>query len=40
MQSYVVNRVLSNNVLMVESGDENHILIGKGIGLARKRVCY
>lgn len=37
MQKYVVNRVLSNNVLMVESGDENHILIGKGIGFGKKK---
>lgn len=37
MQSYVVNRVLSNNVLMVEADSENYILIGKGIGFGKKK---
>lgn len=37
MQNYVVNRVLSNNVLMVEAGSENYILIGKGIGFGKKK---
>ncbi|MEJ8554920.1 PRD domain-containing protein [Tepidibacter sp. Z1-5] len=37
MSKYLVKKVLSNNAIFVSEGDKDYILLGKGIGFAKKK---
>ncbi|WDC83505.1 CAT RNA binding domain-containing protein [Caloramator sp. mosi_1] len=37
MEGYVVTKVLSNNVVITQKGDEIFVLTGKGIGFGKKK---
>ncbi len=37
MEKYIIKKVLSNNVVLVEENNQNFILVGKGIGFAKKK---
>lgn len=37
MTDYKIKNILNNNVVLVESDDQNYILVGKGIGFGKKK---
>ncbi|QXM05343.1 BglG family transcription antiterminator [Crassaminicella indica] len=37
MEKYVIKKILSNNVVLVENQNQNYILVGKGIGFGKKK---
>ncbi len=37
MRKYVVKKILSNNVLLVGENEKEYILVGKGVGFAKKK---
>ncbi|QZY55826.1 BglG family transcription antiterminator [Crassaminicella profunda] len=37
MENYVIKKILSNNVVLVEKENQNYILVGKGIGFGKKK---
>ncbi|MFZ5969713.1 MAG: PRD domain-containing protein [Bacillota bacterium] len=37
MEKYVIKKILSNNVVLVEENQKKYVLVGKGIGFGRKK---
>jgi transcriptional antiterminator len=37
MKNYVIKKILSNNVVLVEKENQSYILVGKGIGFGKKK---
>ncbi|GAB6087569.1 PRD domain-containing protein [Alkaliphilus crotonatoxidans] len=37
MDKYVITKILSNNVVLVENEQNNYVFVGKGIGFGRKK---
>lgn len=37
MKEYIIKKILSNNVLLVERKEKKYILVGKGIGFGKKK---
>lgn len=37
MDKYIINKILSNNVVLVDNNDKKYILVGKGIGFGKKK---
>jgi len=37
MDKYIINKILSNNVVLVDNNNKKYILVGKGIGFGKKK---
>lgn len=37
MKKYLIKKILSNNVVLVEKNQKNYVLVGKGIGFGKKK---
>lgn len=40
MKEYLIKKILSNNVVLVEKNYKNYVLVGKGIGFGKKRGAF
>ncbi|AOT72522.1 BglG family transcription antiterminator [Geosporobacter ferrireducens] len=40
MKEYLIKKILSNNVVLVEKNQKNYVLVGKGIGFGKKKGVF
>ncbi|MBB6217866.1 transcriptional antiterminator [Anaerosolibacter carboniphilus] len=40
MEQYMIKKILSNNVVLVEKNQKSYVLVGKGIGFGKKRGAF